>query len=452
MREHVQSKDTDSAIMARLLLAVIVLLLFCGSSSLPAQEKIPNDPYYKYQFSFHNPGGKIRINTRSYEPSMEEFDAEKGIDLNIEKAWAITTGSKSVVVALLDDGFCYDLPDIRDNIWHNPGESGKDGNGFDKETNGMDDDHNGYVDDVVGWDFAFDRPDPDCHIFDGTDKTRIAPYWHSLHAMGIIGAKGNNGIGVAGINWDVSMMLLKIGAQGFGQGQVDTSRVERAAKAIRYAADNGARIINWSGFVNDTRPEQLALLRKAVDYAAAKNALIVLAAGNAAKDIDLDENCLFPQCFDTENMIRVAEIDFQGKLYRAEASGKIIGGSNYGAKRVEVAALAMNYTTDIKGGIGVYELSGGTSNAAPVVSGVAALMLSVNPKLTAVQLRGLLMQSATKLPALKGKVASEGMVNAYQAVLAAKAASSSAITKSGLDHRLINDKSGATIVLAGSVR
>jgi subtilisin family serine protease len=96
--------------------------------------------------------------------------------------------------------------------------------------------------------------------------------------------------------------------------------------------------------------------------------------------------------------------------------------ANYGAKRVEIAAIAMNYTTDMEGGIGTYELTAGTSNAAPVVSGVAALMLSVNPKLTAVQLKSLLMQSVTKLPGLKGKIASEGMVNAYQAVLAAQAA------------------------------
>ena len=403
--------------MAKHFLGFLLLLIPFGASVLPAQEKTPNDPYYKYQFSFHNPGGRLRFNTHSYNPSLGEFESEKGIDLNIEKAWGITTGAKSVVVALLDDGFCYDHPDIRDNLWHNPGESGKDSNGFDKETNRTDDDHNGYVDDVVGWDFVFNSPDPDCHVFDGMDNTRIAPYWHSLHAMGIIGAKGNNGIGVAGINWDVSMMLLKIGAQGVGNGL----RSARAAKAIRYAADNGARVINWSGFVDDSRPEQLAVLREAIEYAAAKGVLIVVSAGNDGKDIDLAENCTFPQCFDLGNILRVAEIDFRGELYRPESSSKFIGGSNYGAKRVEIAAIAMNYTTDIEGGIGAYELTGGTSNAAPVVSGVAALMLSVNPKLTAVQLKSLLMRSVTKLPALKGKITSEGMVNAYQAVLAAQA-------------------------------
>jgi subtilisin family serine protease len=97
------------------------------------------------------------------------------------------------------------------------------------------------------------------------------------------------------------------------------------------------------------------------------------------------------------------------------------GGSNYGHKRVEIAAIGRNYTTNVVNGTGTYPLCSGTSCAAPVVSGVAALMLSVNPRLTVSQLKILLMQSATKLPALKGKIASEGMVNAYQAVLAARA-------------------------------
>ena len=105
----------------------------------------------------------------------------------------------------------------------------QDATGHAKETNGVDDDENGYVDDVMGWDFAFDDPDPDCYIFDGMDRTRIQPYWHSISALGIIGARGNNGIGVAGINWDVSLMLLKIGAQGIGRDEKDTLRPGRAA-------------------------------------------------------------------------------------------------------------------------------------------------------------------------------------------------------------------------------
>jgi len=117
---------------------------------------------------------------------------------------------------------------------------------------------NGYDDDVMGWDFAFDDPDPDPYIYHAKNMNKIAPNWHSIPAMGIIGARGNNGRGIAGINWEVSMMLLKCGAQG------DTGRfrVERVAEAIRYAVDNGARVINWSGFVSEKDPEKLQVLQE----------------------------------------------------------------------------------------------------------------------------------------------------------------------------------------------
>ena len=165
-------------------MALRLAAILLGSAVLLAQQEvIPNDPYFKYQISFKNPGGRVLINQTSARPSAQEFDALKGIDLDITRAWAITTGSREVVVAILDDGFCYDHPDIKDNIWHNPGETGIDSDGFRKETNGKDDDHNGYVDDVVGWDFAFDDPDVDCHVFDGMDKTRIAQDRHSMGAM-----------------------------------------------------------------------------------------------------------------------------------------------------------------------------------------------------------------------------------------------------------------------------
>lgn len=391
-----------------------MLLLICGCAG--AQERIiPNDPYFKYQISYYNPGGTVTIQKQSWRPSEKSYDLVKGFDLDITRAWTITTGTRSTVAAILDDGFCYWHEDIKDNIWRNPGETGLDANGYPKETNGIDDDHNGYVDDVMGWDFAFNDPDPDCYSFDGMDPTRIIPFWHSIDAMGIIGARGNNGIGVAGINWDVSMMLLKIGAQGIKRGEVDTQRNERAARAVRYAADNGAKVINWSGFVDDHRPEKLAILKQAIDYAESKGVLLVVATGMGMKDLDRMENYEYPICFDNANILGVTEIGFDGNFISYTIEDTKFG-SNYGLNHVHMGAIGANYTTQIKDNWSTYGLGAGGSDAAPVVTGVAALILSVRPDLKARELKEILMKSVTELPALKGKVKSGGMVNAYKAL------------------------------------
>jgi subtilisin family serine protease len=399
------------------ILAAVVLAF----AQAPAGRRIPNDPFFKYQVSFLNPGGQIPIERTSIKPSPVTLDATAGIDPDITRAWTISTGSGKVIVAVLDDGFFYNHEDLAGNIWANPGESGPDATGHPKETNRIDDDGNGYVDDVMGWDFVFDDPDPDCYIFDGKRKDRIQPYWHSISALGIIGARGNNGIGVAGVNWDVSLMLLKIGAQGIGNGEKDTSRPGRAAKAIRYAADNGARVINWSGMVNDPTPEALAELKAAIEYAGNKNVLMIAAAGNSGLDLDREENFTYPVCFPLDNILTVAMIDFRGGLVRYQAGERLLG-SNFGPRNVDIAALEENFTTDVENGRSAYRLGGGTSCAAPVVTGVAALALSVDPGLSAPALKKILMDTATRLPALEGKVACGGMVNAYKALVAARAA------------------------------
>ena len=403
---------------------VIAAAIFAGSlasGQAPSPRVIPNDPFFKYQVSLLNPGGQILIERTSIKASPVTLDAAAGIDPDITRAWTITTGSRKVVVAVLDDGFFYNHEDLAGNIWTNPGESGPDASGHPKETNRVDDDKNGYVDDVMGWDFAFDDPDPDCYVFDGMRKDRIQPYWHSIAALGIIGARGNNGIGIAGINWDVSMMLLKIGAQGIGRDEKDTARPGRAAKAIRYAADNGARVINWSGFVSDPTPEALAELKASIEYAGKKNVLLVVGAGNSGLDVDQPENFTYPACFPLDIILTVAMIDFKGGLVRYQAGERWLG-SNYGVRNVDIAALDENFTTDLENGRSTYRLGAGTSCSAPVVSGIAALTLSVKPGLSAVALKKILMETATSLPALKGKVACGGMVNAYKALLASRAA------------------------------
>lgn len=377
--------------------------------------RVPDDPWFRHQASFYSAGGTVVVPRRSHRAGLDTVALAPGISLEAPGAWAVTTGSRNVIVALLDDGFFTRHEDIAGNVWRNPGESGPDESGRDKGANGLDDDRNGYVDDVIGWDFAFDDPDPDPYAFDGMDRTRIQPYWHSISAMGIIGAVGNNGIGVAGINWTVSMMALRIGAQGTRRGEVDTARVTRAARAIRYAVDNGARIINWSGFVDVRDATTLQPLREAVAYAAAKDVLLVTGAGNDGKDLDLDANCLYPQCLDFPNQIRVAQVARDGTLYTYTTQGERRG-SNFGARRVEIAALGEHFTTELYHDRSVYEGTNGTSSAGPVVAGVAALVLSVRPDLDAAGLKDILLRSAVRLPALRGVVASGGVVNARRAV------------------------------------
>jgi len=219
----------------------ILIILVCIGCSLNRAE-YPDDPLFANQVSYQNDGGSVTLDQLSFRKSSVELNLKEDIHLHLVSAWAITKGSKQTVVALLDDGFFYNHVDVRDNIWRNPGETGMDANGYPKETNGIDDDGNGYVDDVMGWDFYFNDPDPDCYIYDGKFDTSIQPYPHAMDAMGIIGAKGNNGVGVAGINWDVSMMLLKMMAQGSAAWKNPLLRIPKAAEAIRYAVNNGVSL------------------------------------------------------------------------------------------------------------------------------------------------------------------------------------------------------------------
>jgi len=403
------------------MILITFLLTFISmiNPALTAEDQVfPNDPYFKYQMALHNRGGEITLDIASRCPSKRTYKCKEGIDGNLPKAWSITTGSKKIIVGVLEAGFCYEHEDIKDNIWRNPGETGLDDKGYPKETNGKDDDGNGYKDDVMGWDWAFGDPDPDGYVYDGKLQSRVQPNWHSINVMGIIGAKGNNGIGVCGVNWDVSLMLLKHDAFGYARSEDNKNVADRAAKAIRYAAANGARVINWSGWCSTKSPEKLALLKSAVDYAESKGVLLVCAAGNSGKDIDREENWIFPQCFDNENIITVAEIDLEGELDRNSGKQRV-SSSNYGLKTVDIAAVARTYSTDIHNGRGVYRLGGGTSCSSPVVTGVAALMLSVRPDLTGSQVKEILLATAQKIPALEGKIKTEGMVDAYAAVMTA---------------------------------
>ncbi|MFH0924833.1 MAG: S8 family serine peptidase [bacterium] len=144
------------------------------------------------------------------------------------QAWDKTTGEPSVVMAIIDTGVDYDHEDLKNNIWTNPGETGKDAKGINKENNGKDDDGNGYIDDVHGWDFANEDSDPKDDAGHGT------------HCAGIIAAVGNNGKGVVGVNWTARVMVIKtLSANGTGP-------LSLIVNAIDYAKRMGANVVGVS--------------------------------------------------------------------------------------------------------------------------------------------------------------------------------------------------------------
>ena len=176
------------------------------------------------------------------------------------KAWAISKGSKDVIVAIIDTGADIHHEDLKNNIWRNPGETGLDSRGRDKATNGIDDDGNGFIDDVNGWNFVSNTNDL-------TDN-----HGHGTHIAGIIGAEADNGKGISGISPHVSMMILKY----FDPKVPNTDNLKNTIRAMQYATQMGAMIINYSGGGTDYSKEEY----EAVKAAEKKGILFVAAAGN----------------------------------------------------------------------------------------------------------------------------------------------------------------------------
>jgi len=318
---------------------------------------IPNDAFFSDQWSFHNTGQTM---------------GTSGADIDAPGAWTISTGSNSVVVAVIDTGVLYTHSDLSANIWNNTGEI---------MGNGIDDDLNGYIDDVRGWDFVNKDNDP------------IDDQKHGTHVSGIIGAVGNNAIGVAGVNWHVKIMPLKAFNQN-GQGVTSD-----AIEAIKYANANGASIISnsWGG------PEYSEALKDAID---ASPAVVVCAAGNDYGN-DNDIHPLYPASYNSTNIISVAATDHNDLLASF---------SNFGLSSVDLAAPGTDiWSTYLDGN---YTYMSGTSMATPHVSGVAALVKSVNQSLTSAQIKNIILSTVDVKSSLSGKVNTSGRLNAYRAVVA----------------------------------
>ncbi|HEX6128623.1 MAG TPA: S8 family serine peptidase [Candidatus Limnocylindria bacterium] len=306
---------------------------------------------------------------------------QRDADIDFPKAARTTLGKSSVVVAVVDDGVDLSHPDLAGRAWRNPGETG---NG--KATNGKDDDGNGLVDDVNGWDFFHD----DRTVHDFEDDA------HGTHVAGTIAAT-LNGIGVVGVAPRVKIMALKFGNASGGL-------TSDAIRAIRYAAAKGADVINasWGG------PSSSALR----DAIAGSGILMVAAAGNEALNNDTSAGRPYPASYGLANIIAVGAADSRGQLASF---------SNYGPSSVDLVAPGVNIlsiipATSEHGPAGAF--ASGTSMAAPHVTGVAALVVSVKPGLASrpSDLRKRLIRTVKAAPATAGLTVSGGMVNALRAV------------------------------------
>lgn len=327
--------------------------------------KTPNDPMYGNLWGMHNGG----------QADSENQVGTVGVDINVEKAWDLTTGSSDVLVAVIDTGLDYTHPDLAPNAWVNQAEL----NG----QAGVDDDNNGYVDDIHGMNFV------------DADKPTNEPmddHGHGSHCSGTIGAKGDDGKGIVGVNWNVKIMPVKfLSADGGGT-------LEGAIKAIDYATKMGAKVMSnsWGGGGFSQN------LQDAIQRSADAGAIFIAAAGNDSNNNDVTAS--YPATFPVANIVSVAAIDNQGKLASF---------SNYGKKSVHVAAPGVNIYSSVFGG--KYDSWSGTSMATPHVSGIAALMLAYEPTLTAADIKARLIGTARPLAGLRGKVAS-GLVDAYAAL------------------------------------
>jgi subtilisin family serine protease len=340
-----------------------------------------NDPYFAdgSLWGLHNTG-----QTANGDPGVADAD------MDIPEAWDRTMGSSRVTVAVVDTGVDYTHPELNDNTWTNAGEMGSDAWGYDKRNNRRDDDGNGYVDDWYGWDFGdMDNDAIAAPFYSGTHgNTDVGD--HGTHVAGTIGARGNNGYGVTGVSPNVKLMPLRVFS--------NNATAWRLADAFRYAARNGARVVNASLGGRQSSQSELSAIREN------PNTLFVISAGNESNDNDVAAR--YPCNYDAENVICVAASNPRDEL--------AADFSNYGATTVDVAApgtnilstWARNYTQYTWG------WKDGTSMAAPQVSGVAALLLAVKPGATATELRRAILAGVDRKAALAGKVASGGRLNA----------------------------------------
>ena len=337
-----------------------------GQAPAAGNNAITDDPKVSQLYGLHNTG---------------QTGGTVDADIDAPEAWAVHTGrdqaAGGTLLAVIDTGIDYNHPDLKDNMWTNPGEIPGDG---------IDNDGNGVVDDVHGYNAYADNGDP----MDG--------HSHGTHCAGTIAAQGNNGVGVAGVNLDANLMGVKIFS--------DSGRTSAAAiiRGIQYSTKMGARITSnsWGG----------GRANQGIKTAFSdSSAMHLMAAGNSGTDNDSRPH--YPSSYELDNVIAVAATDHNDNLARF---------SCYGETSVDLAAPGVNILSTVPTSVKAsgYDSFSGTSMATPHVAGATLLVADANPGITNAELRERILGSVDKKPQLEGKMVTGGRLNVAAAIAPAE--------------------------------
>ncbi len=375
-------------------------LVFLGSLTLyfKFDEGLNNSDYFRRDSA----AALSKPNVRSLEDSVITSKVKKveketsvlfndpaiaqawGLDKSdARRAWNLTKGSRQIIVAVIDTGLDIKHEDIKNNLWINPGESGLDDKGRDKATNGIDDDGNGFIDDVHGWNFVSHNNKLDDN------------HGHGTHISGIIGAEANNNRGIVGIAPEVSIMTLKY----FDPVAAGSDNLKNTIKAIHYAIEKGAHIINYSGGGLDFSHDEFNAVKLARD----KGILFVAAAGNERSNSD--KIPYYPADYNLDNIISVTAFN---------PSVEVLSSSNWGVKTVHIAAPGQNVISLLPGN--AYGFMTGTSQATAFVTGGAALIMAHKVGFKYEDVKKHILSTGDALPSLAGKTQTSRKLNLYKAL------------------------------------
>jgi subtilisin family serine protease len=336
----------------------------CEPDILIPNSAVPNDSFFNQQWGLHDPVGDK--------------------DIDVLPAWDRGTGSKSVIVGVLDSGVHYSHPDLLPNIWINPREP----------LDGVDNDGNGYTDDIIGINSALNSNDPDDCAGHGT------------HVAGIIGAKGNNGIGVTGVNWTTS--LLAVSANADCSPFMSTSGIIAGFYYFYNLKVQGHNIVVVNAsFASSTFSQAtydaIARLRDV-------GVLVVAAAGNYRQNTA--SNPYYPAAYDLPNILSVAATNSRLSLASYSNYGPDVDIAAPGGEPDEEEGGIYNTYSPLATGGQSYASLAGTSMAAPMVAGAIALVASQAPQLSGPDLKELVLAAAYRVPSLDGFVVGSKFLNA----------------------------------------